>query len=309
MTIVEKMLLDDFLQWFMLQRGASQASLKAYKTDLEQFFSILQGIAPEIASVQSISKKHIQAYLSSLFKSGEAKSSMARKMAALRTYFKFLLHTEEIVENPTKGVRNPKQDKRQPRSLNVDEVFAILDSEKAINTLETGDSTALTKRDLALAELLYGSGLRVSEALQLDFDSFDLETQIIRVWGKGRKERITPLSDTCVNALRSWMSLRSQVAQAEEKALFVGKHGRRLNRREAARIIKKLCQAAGLATSISPHGLRHSFATHLLTAGADMRTVQELLGHKRLTTTQRYTHVSMEHLLAAYDKAHPLANK
>ncbi len=293
----------------MLQRGASQASLKAYKTDLDQFFAILQKNNPDIICIGEINRKHIQAYLSSLFKTGEAKSSMARKMAALRTYFTFLLHIGEIADNPTKGVRNPKQDKRHPQALNVDEVFAILDSEGEGKAQLTGESPAIIKRDFALAELLYGSGLRISEALQLDVDAFNREAQVIRVLGKGGKERLAPLSDTCIDSLRDWMSFRSQVALVDEKALFVGRRGRRLDRREAARIIKKMCETAGLATTISPHGLRHSFATHLLSAGADMRAVQELLGHKRLTTTQRYTHVSMEHLMAAYDKAHPLANK
>lgn len=294
----------------MLQRGGSQASLKAYKTDLEQFFFILHKNHPDISCVGLIQKKHIQAYLTSLFNEGEAKSSMARKLAAIRTYFKFLLHVGEIDESPAKGVRNPKQDKRQPRALNVDEVFALLDSGEEGTEQQPGESPpAIIKRDIALAELLYGSGMRISEALHLDVDSFHRESQVVRVVGKGGKERLAPLSDTSMDALLDWMSFRSQVALAEEKALFVGRRGRRLDRREAARIIKKLCQAAGLVTTISPHGLRHSFATHLLSAGADMRAVQELLGHKRLTTTQRYTHVSMEHLLAAYDKAHPLANK
>lgn len=306
---MERTLLNDFLQWFILQRGGSQASLKAYKTDLEQFFSILQNNNPEIAYVGEIDRKHVQAYLSSLFRMGEAKSSMARKMAALRTYFKFLLHVGEVEENPAKGVRNPKQDKRHPRALNVDEVFALLDSGGEGADTQAVESPALIKRDVALAELLYGSGLRISEALHLDVGTFDQEAQVIRVVGKGGKERLAPLSDTSMDALRDWMSFRSQVALVEEKALFVGRRGRRLDRREASRIIKKMCQAAGLVTTISPHGLRHSFATHLLSAGADMRAVQELLGHKRLTTTQRYTHVSMEHLLAAYDKAHPFANK
>lgn len=306
---MNRTLLDDFLRWFMLQRGASQASVRAYKTDLEQFFSILQRHTPEITSVNHINKKHIQAYLSVLYKEGEAKSSMARKLAALRTYFKFLLHLGEVDENPAKGVRNPKQDRRQPRALNVDEVFAILDGENKVVEPQDGESPAIIKRNLALAELLYGSGLRISEALQLDIDSFDLHAQVIRVLGKGGKERLAPLSDTSIAVLHVWMSFRSQIADPDEKALFVGRRGRRLDRREAARIIKKMCQSAGLATTISPHGLRHSFATHLLTAGADMRAVQELLGHKRLTTTQRYIHINMEHLLAAYDKAHPLANK
>lgn len=307
--MIENFHLNEFLRWFSLQKGASAASVRAYKTDLEQFFLFLQQEHNSLTSLESIERKHIQGFLSFLFQCGEAKSSMSRKMASLRTYFKFLQRHGITVENPAKQVRNPKQDKRQPRALNVDEVFSILDSSEDVSGGQSQHGDRLRKRDIALAELLYGSGLRISEALQLDIDDFNTGTNVIRVLGKGSRERLSPLSDTSIDALNCWMACRAQVAAVGEKALFVGAHGQRLNRREAGRIIKKLCQGAGLPTTISPHGLRHSFATHLLTAGADMRVVQELLGHKRLTTTQRYTHVSLEHLLATYDKAHPLAGK
>lgn len=306
---MQNTLQDEFLRWFALQRGASSASVKAYKTDLEQFFIIMASKYPDIAVPCEIKRKHIQTYLSTLFGEGEAKSSMARKMASLRTYFKFLLHTGEVEENPAKTVRNPKQEKHQPRALNVDEIFAVLDKNGNTASPQDMSDQSLKKRDIALAELLYGSGLRISEALQLNIDAFQANVAVIRVLGKGNRERLAPLSDTCREALRDWLAVRAHIANPDEHALFVGAHGQRLNRREAVRVIKKLCEAAGLASAVSPHGLRHSFATHLLAAGADMRAVQELLGHKRLTTTQRYTHVSLEHLISAYDQAHPLAKK
>ena len=166
-------------------------------------------------------------------------------------------------------------------------------------------STILRARDLCLAEFLYGSGLRISEALSLNTGRLRSEAESVRIMGKGGKERITPLTETAREALALWLELRPQLAAEGEIALFVGARGKRLNRREAQRIIETLCKQAGLPQPVSPHGLRHSFATHLLEAGADLRSVQELLGHARLATTQRYTHLNLAHLMAVYDKAHP----
>ena len=174
---------------------------------------------------------------------------------------------------------------------------------------ESAESARLLCRDLALAELLYGSGLRISEALGFDIDDVQLSSRVLRVMGKGSRERLAPLSDTSCESLKAWLDERPLLALPEEQALFVGSRGSRLNRREAARIVERLCRRAGLDFTVSPHSLRHSFATHLLSAGADLRSVQELLVHRRLTTTQRYTQVSLEHLMEAYDKAHPKAAK
>ena len=168
---------------------------------------------------------------------------------------------------------------------------------------------AMRARDICLAELLYGSGLRVSEALSLDAGRLSAETESLRIMGKGGKERLAPLTDTAKTALAAWLSLRPALAPPGERALFVGVRGKRLNRREAQRIIESLCRLAGLPQPVSPHGLRHSFATHLLEAGADLRSVQELMGHARLATTQRYTHLNLAHLMAVYDKAHPKAKE
>jgi integrase/recombinase XerC len=196
--------------------------------------------------------------------------------------------------------------------LNVDQTFALLNAQKQ-NSAVSDAAPVLLCRDLALAELLYGSGLRISEALNLDVGQINLEEQVLRILGKGNKQRLAPLSDSSLKALRAWLEQRPALLKADDKdkknALFIGARGGRLNRRQARRIIEKLCQRAGLAQAVSPHALRHSFATHLLEAGADLRSVQELLGHARLTTTQRYTHLDLARLTAVYDKAHPKARE
>ena len=306
-----KLFVDAFLVWMEVQKGASSATLKAYGSDLAQLAEFLRGQDVDLGRPETVSKRHIQAYLAWLFRLGDAKSSMARKLAATRSYFRFQQRSGAVTENVAALVRNPRQEKRHPRALNVDETFALLDTEQKPGQpgAESAEAERLLCRDLALAELLYGSGLRISEALSLDMDDVQLASRVLRVMGKGSRQRLAPLSDTSCDSLKSWLDERPLMALPDEPALFVGSRGSRLNRREAARIVERLCRRAGLDFTVSPHSLRHSFATHLLTAGADLRSVQELLGHSRLTTTQRYTQVSLEHLMEAYDKAHPKATK
>lgn len=306
-----KLFVDAFLVWMEVQKGASPATLKAYGSDLAQLAEFLRGQDADLGRPETVTKRHIQAYLAWLFRLGDAKSSMARKLAAARSYFRFQQRSNAVTENVAAQVRNPRQEKRHPRALNVDETFALLDTEQKSGHpgADSAEAERLLCRDLALAELLYGSGLRISEALGLDIDDVQLSSRVLRVMGKGSRERLAPLSDTSCDSLKSWLDERPLMAQPDEPALFVGSRGSRLNRREAARIVERLCRRAGLDFTVSPHSLRHSFATHLLTAGADLRSVQELLGHSRLTTTQRYTQVSLEHLMEAYDKAHPKASK
>ena len=310
-----KLFVDAFLVWMEVQKGASPATLKAYGSDLAQLAEFLRGQDADLGKPETVTKRHIQAYLAWLFRLGDAKSSMARKLAAARSYFRFQQRSKSVTENVAAQVRNPRQEKRHPRALNVDETFALLDTaQKPSRTqgqpaADSAEAERMLCRDLALAELLYGSGLRISEALGLDIDDVQLSSRVLRVMGKGSRQRLAPLSDTSCDSLKSWLDERPLMAQPDEPALFVGARGSRLNRREAARIVERLCRRAGLDFTVSPHSLRHSFATHLLTAGADLRSVQELLGHSRLTTTQRYTQVSLEHLMEAYDKAHPKASK
>lgn len=301
-------LIEAFLAWIAVQRGAATATQRAYGVDLAQLQDFLRSQGVDLGRPETVTKRHMQAFLAWLFHQGEAKSSMARKLAAARSFFRLQMRNGRVEENVAAQVRNPRQDKRQPRALNVDETFALLDAPTA-SPPATAEAERLLCRDLALAELLYGSGLRISEALQLDLDDVQLSSQVLRVMGKGARERLAPLSDTSCERLRAWLCERPLLAAPEEVALFVGARGARLQRREAARIVARLCRRAGLAVTVSPHSLRHSFATHLLAAGADLRSVQELLGHKRLTTTQRYTQVSLERLMETYDAAHPRAGK
>ncbi|WP_291440243.1 tyrosine recombinase XerC [Desulfovibrio sp.] len=308
------LLIEAFLAWMTVQKGASEATRKAYAVDLAQLAEFLRGQEIDLGQPQTVTRRHMQAFLAWLFRKGEAKSSMARKLAAARSFFRFQMRGGKVTENVAAQVRNPRQEKRHPRALNVDETFALLDSAagpggKTGPVVGSAEEERILCRDLALAELLYGSGLRISEALSLDVDDVQLSSRVLRVMGKGSKERLAPLSDTSFSSLKAWLEERPLLALPEEAALFVGTRGARLNRREAARIVERLCRRAGLAFTVSPHSLRHSFATHLLEAGADMRSVQELLGHQRLTTTQRYTQVSLESLMQTYDQAHPRSGK
>lgn len=306
--------IEAFLTWMAVQKGASEATLKAYGVDLAQLADFLRDQSVNLGQPQTVTRRHIQGFLAWLFRKGEAKSSMARKLAATRSFFRFQQRGGRVTENVAAQVRNPRQEKRHPRALNVDETFALLDASSGPAGAKgpvagSAEEERTLCRDLALAELLYGSGLRISEALSLDVDDVQLSSRVLRVMGKGSKERLSPLSDTSYTSLKQWLEERPFLAQSEENALFVGTRGARLNRREAARIIERLCHRAGLSFTVSPHSLRHSFATHLLEAGADMRSVQELLGHQRLTTTQRYTQLSLERLMQTYDQAHPRAAK
>ncbi|EPR39354.1 Tyrosine recombinase xerC [Desulfovibrio sp. X2] len=235
-----------------------------------------------------------------LHRAGTKKSSMARKLSSLRGFFRFLRTVGEVSATPLAGLSNPKQDKRHPRALNVDQALALLEAHV--------DPDPAGLRDLALAELLYGAGLRISEALGLDVEDIDPSLGLVRIMGKGGKERLAPLGTQALTRIARWIEQRGALAaDARERALFVGQRGARLDRREAQRIVQRLAGVSGLPQRISPHTLRHSFATHMLEAGADLRSVQELLGHERLTTTQRYTHLNMQHLMQTYDKAHPRA--
>lgn len=308
--------IEMFLAYLELEKGFSQATVLAYANDLDQFETLLEGKGLSLGRPSEITKKHVQAFLADQHRQRMGKSSVARRLSALRAFFRFCARMRLISALPTEGVKNPKQEKRHPNLLNVDQAFALLDAAERPapkdpeGASDPGREEAVAARDLALAELLYGSGLRVSEAIGLNANQLSLENAVARVLGKGGKQRLTPLSDTSVEALKRWLNLRSRLLPEggrDDDALFLGSRGGRLARRQAQRIIKELCKRAGLPQAVSPHALRHSFATHLLEAGADLRSVQELLGHSRLSTTQRYTHLTLARLVEVYDKAHPKA--
>ncbi len=291
--------------WLEIQKGYAKATLLAYSKDLEQLECFLQEQQLSLETAKDIEKQHIRKYVASLHKQGLSKSSMARKLSSVRAFFLYQVRMRRIQANPCAGLRNPKQEQRHPDILNVDEACSLFSEHNQTDDVLTNKSAGIQARDIALAELLYGSGLRISEALALDILHIDIKLDFLRILGKGRKERLCPLTDASQQALAKWLEFRHEIAQKDERALFVGARGARLDRRQAHRIIQELCLKAGISKPLSAHSLRHSFATHLLEAGADLRTVQELLGHSNLSTTQRYTNLALEHLISVYEKAHP----
>jgi integrase/recombinase XerC len=291
-------LVRNYLDYLRHERGYSLATVAGYGRDLAQFDRVLACQGMDLGQPDRIGTKQIHAYLVELHRKGLARSSVARKLSSLRGYFKYLIVRKVIAHDPCEGVHNPRQLKPQPTFLNVDQAISLMQAK-----VQDGPQGL---RDQALVELLYGSGLRISEALALDVDDVDPGRLFIKVAGKGGKERMVPLTAISLERLKAYLQVRTAFAPPlKEKALFLGQRGKRLSRRQATRIIKSLCVAAGLPQSVSPHALRHSFASHLLASGADLRSVQELLGHSRLGTTQRYTHLQLEQIMRVYDQAHP----
>lgn len=291
-----------FLGYLDAERGYSQSTVRAYERDLDQFEGFAQSRGKTLDMPVDIGRDDVRGFLADMHRKKIGKTTMARKLSALRSFFRYMAKSGVCSSNPAAGVKNPKQDVRHPKALNVDQALALMEA-------KAGDGPRAL-RNLALAELLYGAGVRISEALGLDEHDVDLSSSVVRVFGKGSKERMTPISDACVERLRQYMAVRGEFNQSlSERALFLGDRGGRLNRRQAARILERLAKQAGLPEHVHPHMLRHSFATHMLESGADLRSVQELLGHARLSTTQRYTHLTLDKLMRTYDKAHPKSKK
>ncbi|MHC1711863.1 MAG: tyrosine recombinase XerC [Solidesulfovibrio sp.] len=296
-----------YIAFLAVQKGYSPATLAAYAKDLVQFeaYAVVRGVS--LAEPGCVTRDHVRGFLAELHRKRTAKVSMGRKLSSLRGLFVYLRQKKRVTGDPLAGLKNPKAEKRYPKALNVDEAVALVTPPAGA---PAADGSREACRDLTLAELLYGSGLRVSEAVSLDLDDVDISQGIARVYGKGGKERLAPLSDASRERLREYARRREEFSpEPTEKALFLGARGGRLNRRQADRIIDALAKGAGLAKHAYPHMLRHSFATHLLESGADLRSVQELLGHARLTTTQRYTHLDLSRIMRIYDKAHPRSDE
>jgi integrase/recombinase XerC len=287
-----------FLVHLKMERNASPNTLRAYETDLGAFLGYLESVGVDVGPWTEVTEKRLRAYSAWMHGKGFAASTVARRLASLRAFFKHLRRTGQITLDPSAGVRNPKQGKHLPNHLPVETVISLLDS------IET--TTALGLRDRALFETLYGGGLRVSEVVGLEIADLDLGQELVRVRGKGRRERLCPIGTEAARWLNQWLGVRSP-ARAGDPAVFLNRFGRRLNVRSVGRNLLNHLHSCGSRHHVSPHTLRHSFATHLLDHGADLRSVQELLGHRRLTTTQIYTHVTTERLLHAYDEAHPRA--
>ncbi|WP_432737535.1 tyrosine recombinase XerC [Maridesulfovibrio sp. FT414] len=289
-----------FMAYMDVEKRASKATLISYEKDLGQFEDFLKERRKSLSAPGSIEPDHIRAWLAKLHGQRLAKSSMSRKLSSLRSFFKYMVRHKFIDRDPMVGIRNPKQEIRHPRSLNVDQAISIMDSH--VGAEPEG------KRDIAIVELLYGSGLRVSEAISLNLFDADTSSGVVRVSGKGNKERLSPLSDAARRAINDYLAVRNELGPAlEEQAMFVGNRGGRINRRQVNRILARMADQAGVYGGVHPHMLRHSFASHMLQSGADMRSVQELLGHEHLSTTQRYTHLNLQQIMNVYDRAHPLA--
>jgi len=298
-----------FVEQLHLERNASEHTLRSYRADLEQFREFLlsqeflkDGETGDVA-IQRINHLSIRAYLSHLYRSHK-KSSLGRKLAAIRSFCKYLTAEGILSQNPAEIVATPRQEKLLPTVLPVDEVFALLKTPDFTNPWGA--------RDQAILETLYSSGLRVSELVGLSDGDVDFSSGLLKILGKGRKERIVPVGEKAMASLQGYLRKRNEVLDGKSgrKAkgpLFINQRGGRLTARSVGRILNRHILRCALARKVSPHALRHSFATHLLDAGADLRAIQEMLGHASLSTTQRYTHVSMGKLMEVYDRAHPRA--
>jgi integrase/recombinase XerC len=245
----------------------------------------------------------IRKYLSVLHRKNK-KSSIARKISTLRSFFRYLVKEKLVSSNPAKAVSTPKVEKTLPATLTVDEAFRLMESpDRHLKKVSEAEAKNGVLRDRAILELLYSSGLRVGELVGLNLKYLDLHLGIVRVMGKGRKERIVPVGNKAIEALKTYLDRRGD--PETEEPLFVNMRGGRLTSRSVGRLTKKYTRASGIVRKVSPHSLRHSFATHLLDGGADIREIQEMLGHASLSTTQRYIHISPGKLMEVYDKAHP----
>jgi integrase/recombinase XerC len=300
--------IENFSEHLRIDRNASEHTVRSYITDLHHFreFLLDQGLhldrSGKEVCVEKIDHLAIRSFLSHLYRSRK-KSTLARKLAAQRSFFRYLVGEGILAQNPAEIISTPKQGKALPNFLPVDEVFALL---------EAPEKSPWGKRDRAILETLYSCGIRVSELVGLSDGDVDQGLGVVRVYGKGRKERVVPIGGKALTALQEYLPQRDRVlaetGQTHSRVpLFINRRGGRLTSRSVARILQKHLLRCGLLRKVGPHALRHSFATHLLDAGADLRGIQEMLGHVSLSTTQRYTHVSVDKLMEVYDRAHPRA--
>lgn len=292
---------EGFLEYLRVEKSASALTLVSYRTDLAQLFSFLAGrysISRDEISPELINHKSVREYLTQMQEQGMSRSTMARKLAALRSFVRYLCRENVLQNNPIAAVSTPKQDKRLPKFLYPLEIQILMEAPDVTKPLGL--------RDKALLEMLYAAGLRVSELVGLNLNDLYFEEELIKVYGKGSKERIVPLGSQAMSSLKNYLQKgRPYLLKSPTDALFLNKFGTRLSERSVRNIINKYVEEAALNQKVSPHTLRHSFATHLLNAGADLRSVQELLGHVKLSTTQIYTHITRENIQQVYHETHP----
>ncbi len=305
-TVEKQGLIRQFIHHLEAEKNASPHTCRNSLRDLEQFEGFLKSSEAALSpgrevAIEKVDRMAIRKYLSFLHRKNR-KSSIARKLSTLRSFFKYLVREQIISTNPAKPVATPKVEKLLPTALSVDEAFRLVESPS-----KEERSVEAELRDRAFMELLYSSGIRVSELVGLNLDRVDLDLGIVKVLGKGRKERIVPVGAKAVEALKAYLEIRGTME--DDSPLFVNLRGGRLTARSVGRFVKKYARNSGIFRKIGPHSLRHTFATHLLDAGADLREIQEMLGHASLSTTQRYTHLSLGKLMEVYDRAHPRSLK
>jgi integrase/recombinase XerC len=311
--------LRSFLDYLRLNRNASAHTVAAYESDVAQFFAFAAAhlrLAPDALEPGHLQLVTIRAFMADLYRQGQARASVARKISALRAFGRYLRREGWIEGDPAGLAATPKREQRVPAHLSVDEMAKLLEVPDT--------SEPLGRRDRAILELFYASGLRLSELVGLDLEDVNLSARVVRVMGKGAKERLVPFNTTAAASLRAWLKDRAVLVNANprsqgptpkshrrrpEEPVFVNFRGSRLTGRSVQRLVGRYVAQCSTRFGISPHALRHSFATHLLQRGADLRAIQELLGHVQLSTTQRYTHVNAAQLLDVYRKAHPRAGK
>ncbi len=291
-----------FLKYLSVEKNASDLTVKSYREDLIDLADYLTDKLGASAKPRNVSSTDLRDYAAALHDAGYARSSIARKLASLRSFYRFAQRQQLCDNNPAKPLRNPRGQRKLPHFLNNDEIKRLLSAPNC--------ATMMGRRDAAILETMYSSGLRVSEIVGLNVGDLQFEDSIARIRGKGRKERLAPLGTYAIDALRAYLDRRQLAkdeAQGRDAPVFLNRFGRRLTGRSVGRMLEKYIAICGLDQRTTPHTLRHSFATHLLDRGADIRSVQELLGHKSLVTTQIYTHLSTANLREVYLQAHPRA--
>jgi integrase/recombinase XerC len=319
-----KQALEKFVHYLRYERNASPKTLMEYRRDIQQFETYLTPPGEPTMPLSEIDHKVIREFIGSLYERGLEKSSIARKLAALRTFFRFCMREKLTQKNPGRLVATPKLPRRVPRVLTAEEMNGFLDTmgtpasqpqrhskRKRTSAVARGEAL-IVKRDRAILELLYASGLRVSELVGLNLASIDRAGKMLRVLGKGRKERVVPYGEKAQAALESYWPVRQEIidrakGRAAHEAVFLNAMGGRLTTTSVRTLVKKYARLTNVNWDLHPHAMRHAFATHLLADGADLRAIQELLGHVSLTTTQRYTQATIQQLMSTYDKAHPHA--
>lgn len=290
--------IDGFLRYLKIERNSSPLTIKSYAEDLASLAEYFHDRVGFVPSPDQVQIGQLRGYVSYLHECDYAKTTIARRLACLRTLLKYCMREGLCSSNPAQALRTPRTGRKLPHLLTVDQCAQLLETPPA--------NEAAGLRDRAILETMYSAGLRVAELVGLDLQDWDRDSDVLRVRGKGRKERISPLGKHAVKALQRWLEVREPDDNSKDRdAIFLNRFGKRLTTRSIGRMLEKHLAMAGLDPQTSPHTLRHSFATHLLDGGADLRSVQELLGHKSLTTTQIYTHVSTRRLHETYEAAHP----